>query len=82
MTDVLTPPLTKYDKRVLALLPKVNLRDVPTRTDLLSAHQVAELLGTDDVQETRRILAGLVKLNHAESAESRSRKVKVYWRDA
>lgn len=80
MAEALTPTLTALDTRVLELLPEVELCDIGSRTDLLSAHQVAELLGTDDVQDVRRVLAGLVHLHHAWCSESRSRKVKVYWR--
>lgn len=80
--DVLIPPLTASDRRVLACLPRAGFADVRARTDLMTVWQVAEELDTRDVDDVRLTLRALEHQFYAASARSKSRKRRVWWRTA
>lgn len=79
--QALAPKLTRTDRRVLELLPLWGTGEPsPAAHELVSAHQAAEAIGTDDVRFARDLLHGLEQLGYATSAQSRSRKVRVWFR--
>jgi hypothetical protein len=78
--SALEPQLTRYDLKVLRLVPEHGPEPVFPRTEHVTVWQLAEALDTDDVQELRRILGSLEQLGYVWKGDSRSKRRPVYWR--